>query len=137
MNNTINRILNLVTEAGITKMVRRGDYGDNGIAKTAQAAYKLKSSRNRARKTVNSGDGQFGPFTGKEYADNKLQRHPKAAANLRTPAPLERSKNHKAAAVVSKKKAHKAKKRAEKFPSDGINRDKRNPDGTRRPSFKL
>ena len=158
MNNTINRILNLVTEASISKMVRRGDYDDNGTPQTAQAAYKLKSSRKRAKKRVRRSDGSTigdGHMkSGEETGDMLVRGNPDDTSRLRTPKPLKKKPNptgskaaekdknvnhERAAALAIRTKRDKIKKKrlSGKFPASNLTSSERyGPNGTPKLKFK-
>ena len=112
-----------LSEKSISKMVRGGDYGEEGDqAQTAQARYKADSSLERAEDTIERADRKESKrknmldLTDKEERRRKrwgppskrakraLAKHPKAAKKLRVPAPLEGDEDtHRTAAVISKR----------------------------------
>jgi len=119
---TYENMANILAEKSISKMVRRGEYGEEGDqAQTAQAKYKADSSLERAEDTAKRADSKEskkrnmltathaeekrakkGPPS--KRAERALKKHPKAAKKLRVPAPLKGDEDtHKTAAVISKR----------------------------------
>ena len=119
---TYRNMANILAEKSISKMVRGGEFGEEGDEpKTAQAKYKQERSLERAEDTVADADrkeairknlldlsdteeflAQEGPPSkrAKRWLQDKSN---KSASRLRVPKPLEAEEGkHKLAAIVSK-----------------------------------